>query len=90
MPQKTENKDLLSRLRDAGEEALQKVGELPGGKTLLDAFNGLRERVDELANRMKRLDELEKRVDALEKARKPAPRRRTTASRSRTTPPKAS
>jgi hypothetical protein len=83
MPQKkTEDKDLLTRLRDAGEDALQKVAELPGGKRMLDAMNGLRDRVDELQQRMKRVDELEKRVEALEKAaKKPAPRRRTSTSR---------
>ena len=82
MPQnKTEDKDLFTRLRDAGEDALQKVSELPGGKKMLDTMNGLRDRVDELQHRMKRVDELEKRVEALEKAAKPAPRRRTTTSR---------
>jgi hypothetical protein len=83
MPQaKTESKDLLGRLRDAGEEALQRVGELPGGKRMLDAMNGLRDRIDELQVRMKRLDDLEKRVTALEQATKPAPRSRATTSRS--------
>jgi hypothetical protein len=83
MPQKkTENKDLLTRLRDAGEDALQKVGDLPGGKKMVEALNGLRDRVDELQHRMKRVEELEKRVEALEKAAKPAPRRRTSASSS--------
>jgi hypothetical protein len=85
MPQKKaqENKDLLTRLRDAGDEALQKVAELPGGKKMIEAVNGLRDRVDELQNRMKRMDELEKRIEALEKAaKKPAPRRRTSTSSS--------
>ncbi len=81
---KTENKDLLTRLRDAGEDALQKVGELPAGKKMLEALNGLRDRVDELQHRMKRMDELEKRIEALEKAaKKPAPRRRTTTAASK-------
>jgi predicted dinucleotide-utilizing enzyme len=81
-----ESKDLLSRLRDAGEEALQKVAEVPGGKRALDALNGLRDRVDELQHRVTRVDELEKRIAALERkveqaAKKPAPRRSSTASK---------
>lgn len=80
---KTSNQDLLTRIKDAGEEALQKVTELPGGDKVLDAMNGLRDRVNDLQHRMKRVDELEKRVAALEKAaKKPAPRRRTTTSKS--------
>jgi hypothetical protein len=81
--QNTENKDLVSRLKDAGEDALQKLGDVPGGQKMLDAMNGLRGRVDDLQKRMKRVDELEQRVAALEKAaKKPAPRRRATTSRS--------
>jgi polyhydroxyalkanoate synthesis regulator phasin len=93
--QKTDNKDLLARLRDAGEDALQKVGDLPGGQKMLDAMNGMRDRIDELQKRMKRVDELEKRVAALEKkvagtATRSTTRKRTTASRSSgsTSPPK--
>jgi hypothetical protein len=78
-PQKTDNKDLLTRLKDAGDDALQKLGDVPGGKRALDALNGLRDRIDELQKRMKRVDDLEKRVAALERAvKKPAPRRRAT------------
>jgi chromosome segregation ATPase len=79
----TDNKDLVSRLKDAGEDALQKLGDVPGGKKALEALNGLRERLDDLQKRMNRVDELEKRVEALEKAaKKPAPRKRTTTSSS--------
>jgi hypothetical protein len=83
--QKTNNKDLLTRLRDAGEDALQKVGDLPGGQKILQALNGMRDRIDELQKRMLRIDELEKRVAALEKkvaasSKPPAPRKPATPS----------
>ena len=79
--QKTDNKDLVARIKDAGEDAIQKIGDVPGGKIALDALNGLRDRIDDLQKRMKRVDELEKRVEALEKAaKKPAPSKRSSSS----------
>ena len=42
-------KDFVSRLADAGEEALQRIADLPGGQKALTAVNDLRARVDELA-----------------------------------------
>ena len=79
--QKTDNKDLVARIKDVGEDAIQKIGDVPGGKMALDALNGLRDRIDDLQKRMKRVDELEKRVEALEKAaKKPAPSKRSSSS----------
>ena len=78
--QKTDNKDLMKRLRDAGEDALQKVGDLPGGQRMLDALNGLRDRIDELQKRINGIDELEKRVTALEKKVGATATRKRTAS----------
>ena len=79
-------KDLLARLADAGEEALQRIADLPGGQKALTAVNDLRTRVDELAKKVRGIDELEARVAKLEKevaalkkaktpARRPAPRK---------------
>ena len=80
-------KDVLQRLADSGEEALQKfISDLPGGSKVVGAANSLLARVDELTKRMRSLDPLEKRVaqlerrlEALEKpkpaARKPAARK---------------
>jgi uncharacterized protein involved in exopolysaccharide biosynthesis len=80
-------KDVLQRLSDSGEEALQKfISDLPGGSKVVGAANSLLARVDELTKRMRSLDPLEKRVaelerrlEALEKpkpaARKPAARK---------------
>ena len=83
------DKDFVSRLADAGEEALQRLSDLPGGQRAVGAFNDLRNRVDELTKKVRGIDELETRVRALEKevaALKKAktPARRST-SRSTTT-----
>jgi uncharacterized small protein (DUF1192 family) len=63
----TQAKDVVSRLADRGEEALQRLADLPGGKRALQAFNDLRARVDELSKKVRGIDELEARVAKLEK-----------------------
>jgi hypothetical protein len=76
-------KDLVKRLADAGEDALQRLSELPGGQRAVNAFNDLRNRVDELSKKVRGIDALEARVAKLEKdvaaLKKPA-RRASTAS----------
>jgi len=83
---RTKEKDFVTRLADAGEEALQRIADLPGGQKALTAVNDLRTRVDELAKKVRGIDELEARVAKLEKevaalkkaktpARRPAPRK---------------
>jgi hypothetical protein len=66
-PAKKEEKDLIGRLTDAGEDAVQRLGELPGGKTMVEAANAFRDRIDDLAARIRSIDPLEKRVSQLEK-----------------------
>jgi ubiquinone biosynthesis protein UbiJ len=63
----TGEKDLMTRLTDAGEEALQRLTELPGGQRAVNAVNDLRNRVDELAKKVRGIDALEARVAKLEK-----------------------
>jgi phage shock protein A len=60
-------KDFMTRLADAGEEALQRLTELPGGQKAVTAFNDLRNRVDELTKKVRGIDALEERVAKLEK-----------------------
>lgn len=60
-------KDLVGRLADAGEEALQRLAELPGGQRAVGAFNDLRNRVDDLGKRVRGVEKLEERVSKLEK-----------------------
>ena len=85
-------KDLVSRLADAGEDALQRIAELPGGQRAVGAFNDLRNRVDELSKQVRGIDALEERVSKLErevaslKRARPQARRSST-SRTRSTPP---
>lgn len=64
---KPAEKDALAKLADRGEQALAKLGELPGGGRVLKAFNELRDRVDELGKRAAGVDELERRVAELER-----------------------
>lgn len=60
-------KDLLSRLADAGEEAMHRLSEAPGADRLLGVANSLRERVDELQRRMRNVEGLEHRLEVLER-----------------------
>jgi ABC-type Fe3+ transport system substrate-binding protein len=96
MPQKKQQKDVLQRLADSGEEAMQKfIADLPGGSKVVGAANSLFARVDELSKRMRSLDPLEKRVAELEKRLdaliKPAPaKRKTTARKTTASKPPAS
>ena len=63
----TQDKDVLGKLADRGEEALQRFADLPGGTRALKAFNDLRERVDELTKKVRGIDRLEERIVKLEK-----------------------
>ncbi len=67
MAREKKDKDVISRLADRGEEAIQKLAELPGGTRALKAINDLRGSVDELGKRVRGIDKLEARVAKLEK-----------------------
>ena len=84
----TTDADVIARLAGKGEQAMQKLADLPGGTRALKAFNDLRERVDELSKRVRGIDALEQRVAKLEKevaalrrAQKPPAPQRTAAPR---------
>jgi uncharacterized protein YceH (UPF0502 family) len=85
MPETTQQakpeKDFVTRLADAGEEALQRLADLPGGQKALTAMNDLRTRVDDHTKKGRGIDalearivKLEKEVAALKKAKTPARR----------------
>lgn len=81
--EKLGEKDLMTRLADAGEDALQRLAELPGGQRALNAVNDLRSRVDDLAKKVRGIDALEERVAKLEREiaslkKAKAPARRST------------
>jgi outer membrane murein-binding lipoprotein Lpp len=83
---KPSEKDVMTRLADAGEDALQRFAQLPGGQRALTAFHDLRTRVDELGKKVRGIDALEARVAKLEKEiaalKKPKAATRSTATRS--------
>ena len=60
-------RNLIDRLADAGEEAIQRLGSAPGGDRLLGAVNSMRDRVDEMQRRMRGLEDVEKRLRAVER-----------------------
>jgi hypothetical protein len=64
---RTKEKDVITRLADAGEEALQRLAELPGGKSMLKTMGDVRDRLDDMAVKLRKLDPLQRRVSAIEK-----------------------
>lgn len=64
---KTDDKDVITKLADRGEQTIARLSELPGGTRALKAFNDLRNRVDELSRKVRGIDALEARVTKLEK-----------------------
>jgi hypothetical protein len=85
-------KDLLARLADAGEEALQRLASSPGADRVTGVVTNMRDQVDALTTKVRGIDQLEKRLGALErkvdrmaKASSSAPARKTTTSRKKTT-----
>src|SRR3954453_690486 len=75
--------DLLGRLADLSEEAIQRLTEVPGADRAVGALNALRERTDELQRRVRGLEGMEQRLDALE-------RKGEKLSKAGTTPPSRS
>jgi len=59
-------KNLVNRLADVGEEAIQRLGGAPGGERLVGMVNNLRERMDETQRRLRGIDDLEKRLSSVE------------------------
>jgi hypothetical protein len=85
MAETNKQRDLITRLSDAGEEAISKVTGSQSAARIMESVGGARERLDDIQKKLRGLDELEKRVKKLEKQvadlSKP---KRSTSSRSRT------
>ena len=89
-----QNKDLLTRLADRGEQVVGRISDLPGAKMLLDRTSNLAKRMDDVQKQLRGLGPLEKRVNSLEKrldklegkkpTRKRPATRRTTSARAST------
>ena len=65
--QKQEKQDLMARLADLSEGAIQRLSEAPGADRAVQALKGLADRVDDLQRRTRGFEELEKRLTKLEK-----------------------
>jgi hypothetical protein len=63
----TKRNDLLGRLADLSEEAIQRLSDVPGADKALTAIHSLRERTDELQKRVRGLEGLEARIVELER-----------------------
>lgn len=89
-------KDLLTRLADAGEDALSRLTEKPAIDRMTAFATSTRDRLDELTKRVRGIDVLEARLTTLEKqvaalagtkqapARKSSPAKRKTSSTKKT------
>jgi hypothetical protein len=87
----TKQSDILSRMTELGQEALNKLTEVPGGAKLVEMMNESRTRLDEMQKKLRGLDELERRVTMLEKrlaAMEKPKTPRTTAKKPATPKPK--
>jgi polyhydroxyalkanoate synthesis regulator phasin len=60
-------KDLLTRLADAGEDALSRLASSPGMERVTGAVTSLKDQVDALASKVRGMDALEKRIADLER-----------------------
>jgi polyhydroxyalkanoate synthesis regulator phasin len=63
----TKQRNIVERLADIGEEAIQRIGSAPGGDRLLAAMANMRDRVDDLQKRVRGLEGLDTRVAELER-----------------------
>lgn len=79
-------KDLLTKLADAGEEALSRLTDAPGVEKMTAFATSTRDRLDELTKRVRgiealeaRLAKLEKQVAALSGTKAKSPAKRSTA-----------
>jgi hypothetical protein len=80
-----QTKDLLARLTDLSEGAIQRISEAPGAEKAYQALKALGDRVDDLQRRTRGFEEIEKRLTALEKKvdgmAKPKAARKTSSTR---------
>jgi hypothetical protein len=62
-----DDRDVIARLADRGEQTIARLADLPGGTKAMKAMNDLKARVDELGKKVRGIDDLEERVARLEK-----------------------
>lgn len=88
----TKQRNIVDRLADLGEEAIQRIGNAPGGDRILNAMANTRDRIDDLQKRVRGLEDLEKRLAAVERrlAKVEGKGKPTSAPRKPTTSPRKS
>lgn len=59
--------DILGRLTDVSEAALQQLGQVPGAERFLGVASSMKDRIDELQNRTRGIDAMEARIAELER-----------------------
>lgn len=59
--------DLLTKLADAGEEAIGRLSKSPGADQVMGAMQSTRERMDDMQKKVLGIDALEARIAKLEK-----------------------
>ena len=62
----TKQNDIFARVTELGQEALNKLSDVPGGSRLVDMANESKARLDEMQKKLRGLDALEARVAKLE------------------------
>ena len=63
----TPQKDFITRLADAGEDAIHRLSDLPGANRFVDTANSMRARMEEMQKKVRGIDALERRIATLEK-----------------------
>jgi hypothetical protein len=62
-----QQRDVVTRLADVGEAAIQRLADVPGTDRFVGAANALRDRLDDLQKRVRGLESLEQRLSELER-----------------------
>jgi hypothetical protein len=81
---------LIAKLADRGEDAISKVGEVPGATRVSNAVGAMRDRMDELQRRLRGLEDVERRLTALERRVEELAKAKPKTTRSRSTSSTAS
>ena len=88
MAQTNKQRDLMTRLSDAGEDAISKLTSSQSAARLVESVGGLRERIEDVQKKLRGVDELEKQLADLKPKRSTSSRSRSSASTRRATPRK--
>lgn len=81
MAEQQQQRDFFTRLAEAGEDAIQRLGDAPGAHRFASTLNTLRERVEEMQRKMRGIDVLEQRIEKLEQRLTALEKKTTTARR---------